>query len=215
MNALRRRLHTARRASAASCRCRRITTGKPMPSTGLPSAEPRTTPTRAARRISAPARRSGSAAGRRRTCRPTRRAGRGIARCSMRTCRSATSSCRAPGSMKASATFPSAETRYSTRSNVAVTLRAWSRVTAQVGLAPAQAPLQPAKAEDGAGAAVSLWRKASARRGNALRGKASMAKTSPGEFIRQVRAEAGKVVWPSRHFSARGVRHPAALRCRA
>ena len=24
-----------------------------------------------------------------------------------------------------------------------------------------------------------------------------MAKTSPGEFIRQVRAEAGKVVWPS------------------
>lgn len=25
-----------------------------------------------------------------------------------------------------------------------------------------------------------------------------MAKTSPGEFIRQVRAEAAKVVWPSR-----------------
>jgi preprotein translocase subunit SecE len=25
-----------------------------------------------------------------------------------------------------------------------------------------------------------------------------MAKTSPGEFIRQVRAEAGKVVWPTR-----------------
>ena len=25
-----------------------------------------------------------------------------------------------------------------------------------------------------------------------------MAKTSPGEYIRQVRAEAGKVVWPSR-----------------
>jgi len=25
-----------------------------------------------------------------------------------------------------------------------------------------------------------------------------VAKTSPGEFIRQVRAEAGKVVWPSR-----------------
>ena len=25
-----------------------------------------------------------------------------------------------------------------------------------------------------------------------------MAKTSPGEFIRQVRAEASKVVWPSR-----------------
>ena len=24
-----------------------------------------------------------------------------------------------------------------------------------------------------------------------------MAKTSPGEFIRQVRAEAGKVVWPT------------------
>ena len=24
-----------------------------------------------------------------------------------------------------------------------------------------------------------------------------MAKTSPGEFIRQVRAEAGKIVWPS------------------
>ena len=25
-----------------------------------------------------------------------------------------------------------------------------------------------------------------------------MAKTTPGEFIRQVRAEAGKVVWPTR-----------------
>ncbi len=25
-----------------------------------------------------------------------------------------------------------------------------------------------------------------------------MAKTSPGEYIRQVRAEAGKVVWPTR-----------------
>ncbi len=25
-----------------------------------------------------------------------------------------------------------------------------------------------------------------------------MAKTSPGQFIRQVRAEAGKVVWPTR-----------------
>ena len=25
-----------------------------------------------------------------------------------------------------------------------------------------------------------------------------MAKTSPGEFLRQVRAEAGKVVWPTR-----------------
>ena len=25
-----------------------------------------------------------------------------------------------------------------------------------------------------------------------------MAKTNPGEFIRQVRAEAGKVVWPTR-----------------
>ena len=29
-------------------------------------------------------------------------------------------------------------------------------------------------------------------------GDCSMAKTSPGEFIRQVRAEAGKVVWPTR-----------------
>lgn len=26
----------------------------------------------------------------------------------------------------------------------------------------------------------------------------AMAKTSPGEFLRQVRAEAGKVVWPTR-----------------
>lgn len=30
-----------------------------------------------------------------------------------------------------------------------------------------------------------------------------MAKTSPGEFIRQVRAEAGKVVWPSREETVR------------
>jgi len=30
-----------------------------------------------------------------------------------------------------------------------------------------------------------------------------MAKTSPGEFIRQVRAEAGKVVWPSRQETVR------------
>ena len=30
-----------------------------------------------------------------------------------------------------------------------------------------------------------------------------MAKTSPGEFIRQVRAEAGKVVWPSRQETIR------------
>ena len=30
-----------------------------------------------------------------------------------------------------------------------------------------------------------------------------MAKTSPGEFIRQVRAEAGKVVWPTREETVR------------
>jgi len=30
-----------------------------------------------------------------------------------------------------------------------------------------------------------------------------MAKTSPGEFIRQVRSEAGKVVWPSREETVR------------
>ena len=30
-----------------------------------------------------------------------------------------------------------------------------------------------------------------------------MAKTSPGEFIRQVRSEAGKVVWPSRQETVR------------
>ena len=30
-----------------------------------------------------------------------------------------------------------------------------------------------------------------------------MAKTNPGEFIRQVRAEAGKVVWPSRQETVR------------
>ncbi|HUG44960.1 MAG TPA: preprotein translocase subunit SecE [Sphingomicrobium sp.] len=30
-----------------------------------------------------------------------------------------------------------------------------------------------------------------------------MAKTSPGEFIRQVRAEAAKVVWPSRQETVR------------
>jgi preprotein translocase subunit SecE len=30
-----------------------------------------------------------------------------------------------------------------------------------------------------------------------------MAKTSPGEFIRQVRAEGGKIVWPSREETVR------------
>lgn len=30
-----------------------------------------------------------------------------------------------------------------------------------------------------------------------------MAKTSPGEFIRQVRAEASKVVWPTREETVR------------
>jgi preprotein translocase subunit SecE len=30
-----------------------------------------------------------------------------------------------------------------------------------------------------------------------------MARTNPGEFIRQVRAEAGKVVWPSRQETVR------------
>ena len=32
-----------------------------------------------------------------------------------------------------------------------------------------------------------------------------MAKTSPGEFIRQVRAEAAKVVWPTRAETVRTV----------
>jgi preprotein translocase subunit SecE len=32
----------------------------------------------------------------------------------------------------------------------------------------------------------------------AITGSKEMAKTSPGEFIRQVRAEIGKVVWPTR-----------------
>jgi preprotein translocase subunit SecE len=30
-----------------------------------------------------------------------------------------------------------------------------------------------------------------------------MAKTSPGEFIRQIRSEAGKVVWPTREETVR------------
>jgi len=30
-----------------------------------------------------------------------------------------------------------------------------------------------------------------------------MAKTSPGEFLRQVRTEAGKVVWPTRQETVR------------
>ncbi len=30
-----------------------------------------------------------------------------------------------------------------------------------------------------------------------------MAKTSPGEFLRQVRSEAGKVVWPTREETVR------------
>ena len=30
-----------------------------------------------------------------------------------------------------------------------------------------------------------------------------MAKTSPGDFLRQVRAEAGKVVWPTRQETVR------------
>lgn len=30
-----------------------------------------------------------------------------------------------------------------------------------------------------------------------------MAKTTPGEFIRQVRQEAGKIVWPSRQETVR------------
>jgi len=34
-------------------------------------------------------------------------------------------------------------------------------------------------------------------------GASSMAKTNPGEFIRQVRAEAGKVVWPTRQETVR------------
>jgi preprotein translocase subunit SecE len=31
-----------------------------------------------------------------------------------------------------------------------------------------------------------------------ITGLKDMAKTSPGEFIRQVRAEVGKIVWPTR-----------------
>ena len=44
-----------------------------------------------------------------------------------------------------------------------------------------------------------LWGKASTR----LKGEHIMARTSPGEFIRQVRAEASKVVWPSWPETAR------------
>ena len=39
--------------------------------------------------------------------------------------------------------------------------------------------------------------------GNELKRAAHMAKVNPGEFIRQVRAEAGKVVWPSRQETVR------------
>src|SRR5690606_1152885 len=35
------------------------------------------------------------------------------------------------------------------------------------------------------------------------RARVHMAKTSPGEFIRQVRAEASKVVWPTREETVR------------
>src|SRR5690606_41406077 len=35
------------------------------------------------------------------------------------------------------------------------------------------------------------------------RGRVSMAKTNPGEFIRQVRTEASKVVWPTRQETVR------------
>jgi preprotein translocase subunit SecE len=38
---------------------------------------------------------------------------------------------------------------------------------------------------------------------NRVEGEAHMAKVNPGEFIRQVRAEAGKVVWPSRQETVR------------
>lgn len=37
-----------------------------------------------------------------------------------------------------------------------------------------------------------------AKRRRGVEGQGSMAKTSPGEFLRQVRAEASKVVWPTR-----------------
>jgi preprotein translocase subunit SecE len=36
-----------------------------------------------------------------------------------------------------------------------------------------------------------------------IRGQNTMAKTNPGEFIRQVRSEAGKVVWPTRQETVR------------
>ena len=39
--------------------------------------------------------------------------------------------------------------------------------------------------------------------GNELKRAAHMAKVNPGEFIRQVRAEAGKVVWPTRQETVR------------
>jgi preprotein translocase subunit SecE len=40
-------------------------------------------------------------------------------------------------------------------------------------------------------------------RSASFEGDPTMAKTSPGEFIRQVRAEAGKVVWPTRQETVR------------
>jgi preprotein translocase subunit SecE len=36
-----------------------------------------------------------------------------------------------------------------------------------------------------------------------IEGTANVAKTSPGEFTRQVRAEANKVVWPTREETVR------------
>jgi preprotein translocase subunit SecE len=44
---------------------------------------------------------------------------------------------------------------------------------------------------------MSPWRKAGFEV-IAAKGTRAMAKISPGEFIRQVRTEAGKVVWPTR-----------------
>jgi preprotein translocase subunit SecE len=41
------------------------------------------------------------------------------------------------------------------------------------------------------------------RRVNKASRASSMAKTSPGEFIRQIRSEAGKVVWPTRQETVR------------
>jgi preprotein translocase subunit SecE len=56
-----------------------------------------------------------------------------------------------------------------------------------------------------AGAATIPWRKARSSFADPQEAiaRTSMAKTTPGEFIRQVRAEASKVVWPTRQETVR------------